>query len=363
MRTTTTGFSSRTQLPTRMTTVPALSSRRSGCCGTRGCSASPKMAKATGRGRASGWSTTSWRLPTVGNPSLSAPSARFATTRKTTLLCRNGTKPLRRWNTLTASGGCSVSDPVNKPRVVVSGWQTYDNKGRVVDKYEPFFSEGWEYKPPAEAQLGQKATMFYDPRGQVLRTVNPDGSEQRMVYGVPADLANPDAFAPTPWEIYTYDVNDSAGRTHPTSSTSYQNHRNTPTSTVVDALGRTVATVERNGPNSGTDWYTTRSTYDIRGNLINVTDPLGRIAFRHAYDLANRALRTEQLDAGPRRIVLDAAGNPVERRDSKGALGLNAHDALNRPVRLWARDGTGQALTLREWLIYGDSADSGLIAK
>src|SRR5215218_8254733 len=261
------------------------------------------------------------------------------------------------------AAGRSVSDPVNKPRVVVSGWQTYDNKGRVVDKYEPFFSEGWEYKPPAEAQLGQKATMFYDPRGQVLRTVNPDGSEQRMVYGVPADLANPDAFAPTPWEIYTYDVNDSAGRTHPTSSTSYQNHRNTPTSTVVDALGRTVATVERNGPNSGTDWYTTRSTYDIRGNLINVTDPLGRIAFRHAYDLANRALRTEQLDAGPRRIVLDAAGNPVERRDSKGALGLNAHDALNRPVRLWARDGTGQALTLREWLIYGDSADSGLIAK
>ena len=57
--------------------------------------------------------------------------------------------------------------------------------------------------------------MFYDPRGQVIRTVNPDGSEQRVVLGVPVDLADPDVFAPTPWESYTYDANDNAGRTHP----------------------------------------------------------------------------------------------------------------------------------------------------
>ena len=75
------------------------------------------------------------------------------------------------------------------PRVVVSGWQIYDNKGRVVEKYEPFFATGWDYAPPSDAQLGQKVTMFYDPRGQVVRTVNPDGSEQRVILGVPADSA------------------------------------------------------------------------------------------------------------------------------------------------------------------------------
>ena len=31
------------------------------------------------------------------------------------------------------------------PNVVVSGWQIYDNKGQIVEKYEPFFSEGWDY--------------------------------------------------------------------------------------------------------------------------------------------------------------------------------------------------------------------------
>ena len=61
------------------------------------------------------------------------------------------------------------------PRVVVSGWQTYDNKGRVVEKYEPFYATGWEFVAPVEAEMGQRATMFYDPRGQVIRTVNPDG--------------------------------------------------------------------------------------------------------------------------------------------------------------------------------------------
>jgi hypothetical protein len=41
--------------------------------------------------------------------------------------------------------------------------------------------------------------MFYDPRGQVIRTVNPDGSEQRVIYGIPESLSQPDrAFAPPP---------------------------------------------------------------------------------------------------------------------------------------------------------------------
>ena len=252
----------------------------------------------------------------------------------------------------------ATNDP---PHVVVSGWQIYDNKGRVVEKYEPRFSSGWDYAP-TDAQDGAKVTMYYDPRGQVIRTVNPDGSEQRVLYGVPGSIAapnltTPEVYEPTPWEAYTYDANDNAGRTHLTTSTSYQNHWNTPASAVVDALGRTVSSVQRNGPNPGTDWYTTRSTYDIRGNLLTVTDALGRVAFTHMYDLATRPLRIESIDAGLRRTMVDAAGNTIEQRDSKGALILHAYDALNRLIRSWARDGTGQTLTLREQLVYGDSVD------
>lgn len=250
------------------------------------------------------------------------------------------------------------SDSQN-PNVLVSGWKAYDNKGRVVEQYEPFYSQGWNYAAPGEAQLGQKAVMIYDPRGQVIRTLNPDGSEQRVIYGIPTDLATPEQFAPTPWEAYTYDANDNAGRTHAEQAQGYQTHWNTPASIVIDALGRTIQAVARNG-RLQTDWLVTRSHYDIRGNLLTVTDAMGRVAFRYGYDLANRPWHSDSIDAGLRRSVLDVLGNPVEGRDSKGALMLSVYDEGNRPSRMWARDGANQPLTLRQVLIYGDKPESGL---
>jgi RHS repeat-associated protein len=250
-----------------------------------------------------------------------------------------------------------------RPNVVVSGWRSYDNKGRVIEQFEPFFAAGWDYEPPREVQIGQRRTTFYDPRGQVVRTVDPDGSEQRVVYGVPADLADPAVFQPTPWEAYTYDANDNAGRTHPARAAQYRHHWDTPASIVVDALGRTVIGVERTraapagGEPATVEEICTRSAYDIRGNLVEFTDALGRPAFRYVYDLADRPLRTASIDAGVRRTVQDAAGNPIEQRDAKGALVLRAYDVLNRPTRLWARDDHTGPMTLRERLEYGDGGD------
>ena len=54
-----------------------------------------------------------------------------------------------------------------RPNVVVSGRQVYDNKGRVVEKFEPYFDVGWTYQAPTRDQLGQRVRMFYDPRGQL----------------------------------------------------------------------------------------------------------------------------------------------------------------------------------------------------
>ncbi len=261
--------------------------------------------------------------------------------------------------------------------VVVSGWQTYDNKGRVIEKYESFFSCGWQYVKPTPAQLGQKITMYYDPRGQVIRTVNPDGSEQWVLYGVPADLTKPQQFTATPWEAYTYDANDLAPLSHhptellpdgspkPLTDRAPVHHHFTPTNIIIDALGRTVETIVRNrtkpdnpgDPLPPMDEYHTRSRYDIRGNLLTVTDALGRLAFQHVYDLANQQLRIDSIDAGIRRVILDATGNVVEQRDSKGALTLHGYDVLSRPTHLWARDGAGQDMTVRERLLYGDGSD------
>ncbi len=265
-------------------------------------------------------------------------------------------------------------NPDEPPNVAVSGWQIYDNKGQVVQKYEPFFDSGWDYLSLEEAErqrtdrvrnlFGQRVMQFYDPRGQVIRTVNPDGSEQRVIYGVPPDLSDPVTFDRTPWEAYTYDANDlaplSQGRNAndnpiPLTDRAPVDHHFTPASIEIDALGRTIRSIQRNGPGPQNE-IVTLSSYDIRGNLLAVIDALNRTAFSYTYDFANRALRVESIDAGIKRSVLDVLGNAVEQRDSKDALVLTSFDVLNRPQDVWARDDSDQRVSQRQHLVYGDAA-------
>jgi RHS repeat-associated protein len=248
---------------------------------------------------------------------------------------------------------------LTSPRVVVSGWQVYDHKGRVVERFEPFFANGWTYTAAAPEDRRSRVTMTYDALGRLVETRNPDGSSQRTVYGVPGTieaprLDDPATFEPTPWISYAYDANDNAGRTHPSESSEYETHWDTPSSARVDALGRVVEAVAR----SEADGYATESTYDIRGNLLTLTDPLGRTAFSCVYDLLDRPLRLTQLDSGTEVSLLDAGGNTIEARDAKDALVLARFDELNRPTRRWARDRAGESVTLRERVVYGDTTDA-----
>jgi RHS repeat-associated protein len=246
-------------------------------------------------------------------------------------------------------------------RVVVSGWQTYDNKGRVIEKYEPFFDEGWDFQPEEDSKQGARVTMLYDPRGQLIRTLNPDGSEQHIIFGIPSDLTTPQDFTPTPWETFTYDANDLAPVTMipdrlSLSARASATHHFTPASTLLNAQGKVIAQVARNS-RAQTDWYLTHSIYDIRGNVLEIIDPLGRSAFRYAYDLFNRALRADSIDAGLRTSTLDAQGNLLEYRDSKGSIVLHQYDKLNRLMGIWAiDDAASQTCTQRERIIYGDNA-------
>jgi YD repeat-containing protein len=180
--------------------------------------------------------------------------------------------------------------------------------------------------------------------------------ESRVVFGVPADLRNPDQFAPSPWTVTTYDANDNAGRTHPAEAAAYADHFDTPATTVFDALGRAVEVIARSSP--GDDGaLRTRTRYDVLGHVIAIIDAEDRTAYTYVRDVAGRALATEALDTGRATVVFDAAGAAVEARDARGALVLTATDELGRTTRVWARDAaatTGAPLTLRQRLVYGD---------
>jgi RHS repeat-associated protein len=276
--------------------------------------------------------------------------------------------PLLQTSSVAAVGTQNTSTDLN---VIVSGWQVYNNKGKVVEKYEPFYDKGFDFSPPFQGGLGgmegssdtvssdafargKKVTMFYDPRGQVIRTVNPDNTEQRVIFGIPLALDNLTLFTPTPWESYSYDANDLGELTHPSDTSVPSSHHYTPSNHIMDALGRTVKTVDRLAISSND--VVMQYAFDIRGNLLTVTDALGRTTFTHKYDLANRPLYTEHIDGGIKLAFMDCMSKPVELRDAKGALMLHSYDNLNRPVKVWARDKTGETVTLRQKIVYGDNA-------
>jgi RHS repeat-associated protein len=260
-----------------------------------------------------------------------------------------------------------ANDPLN---VVVSGAKVYNNKGEVVEQWEPYFGkgfglngedgEGGESGPPP----GQRVRIFFDALGRPKRTVNPDGTEQRVVYGVPNLLNTPDSFKPSPWERYTYDANDLAPITHPGNTLSASHHW-TPKSELVDALGPTVRTVEHittlspagsDTPIIREDDVVMRYAYDIKGQLLEVRDPLDRVCFEHKYDIAGNNLWTKHLDSGEKKLVVDAQGNPLYSSDAKGAAVYTAYDDLHRPTDIWAKDASAESVTLRQHMLYGDSA-------
>jgi RHS repeat-associated protein len=256
-------------------------------------------------------------------------------------------------------------NPGGPPNVVVSGWQVYNNKGKVVEKFESFFSQGFDFIPPDEMQTGQRTRMYYDPRAQLIRTVNADSSQQRVLYGVPQRLDQPDNYNPTPWETYTYDANDLAylSPEAPDSANVPSSHYYTPKSAETDALGRTVRTMDRLEANHSTGSNVQMLyEYDIRGNLMLVTDAYGRTVFEHYYDLRPVKedepavpLRTVHIDKGLSLSVFDVAAKPIELRDANKAQTLYAYDNMQRPIYMWAKDNGSEISTIRQHTIYGTS--------
>jgi YD repeat-containing protein len=268
----------------------------------------------------------------------------------------------------TAANASAVGT-LGADNVVVSGAKRYNNKGKVVEQWEPYFSTGFSHaglsSPPGAGTAshpGQRVRIYYDALGRPQRTLNPDGTEQRVVYGVPNALNTPGSFKASPWERYTYDANDLAPLTHPSDATVPSAHHFTPKSEVIDALGRTVKTTEHNAHFNQQvtpavyESVVMQYSYDIKGQLLEVTDPLDRVCFEHKYDTAGNNLWTEHLDSGEKKLVVDAQGKPLYSSDAKGAAVYTAYDALQRPTNIWAKDAAGESVTLRQRLLYGDSA-------
>ncbi|PSR18282.1 toxin [filamentous cyanobacterium CCP3] len=254
------------------------------------------------------------------------------------------------------------------PRWVGTGAKVYNNKGKPVRQYEPFFSPTHQF---GIEQWGVSSTLFYDPVERVVATLHPNHTWEKVVFD--------------PWQQQTFDVNDTVtsdpqadpdvsgfltrlpesaylptwyeqriggalGAEEKSAAEKAANHANTPTIAHLDMLGRTFLTIANNG---AAGKYETRVDLDIEGNQRSVTDALGRKVMTYVYDLLGHRVHQASMEAGERWMLNNVAGKPMRMWDSRNHVLRTTYDALQRPTQLLVKTGGG-AEVLTEKTVYGE---------
>lgn len=281
----------------------------------------------------------------------------------------------------------SPNAPIVDPRWTGSGWTIFNNKGKPVRQYEPFFSNTHRFE--FAHIVGVSSVLFYDPAGRVVATLHPNHTYEKAVFA--------------PWHQTTWDVNDTVtsdprtdsdiggytaayfaaqpatwqtwqaerqggalGSQEQIAATKAVAHANTPTTAYFDTLGRPFLTLAHNGflPGGVPDLYATRVELDIEGNqravrdaIVQAGDAQGRVVMRYDYDLLSNRIHQASMEAGDRWMLNNVAGNPVRAWDSLGHTFRTTYDPLRRPVRSFvvgadATNPTQEILTER--LVYGE---------
>jgi RHS repeat-associated protein len=282
--------------------------------------------------------------------------------------------------------------PTVNPRWVGSGWTVFNNKGKPVRQYEPFFSQlpkGHQFE--FGLQVGVSSILCYDPADRVVATIHPNHSYEKVVFD--------------PWRQESWDVNDTVSITDPTkdpnvggffsrlpredflptwhalrtgatNSTAfgaqYPNadrraeqtvaaakaaaHAATPGVAHADSLGRTFVTVAHNKvvcPNHELDGteekFHTWVVLDIQGFQREVIDPKGRVVMHYSYDLSGNRIHQTSMETGSRWMLNEATDKSIRSWDSRDHAFRSEYDPLRRLVRAFVT-GADSALPAQELL-------------
>ncbi|MGH9871286.1 MAG: SpvB/TcaC N-terminal domain-containing protein [Pyrinomonadaceae bacterium] len=283
------------------------------------------------------------------------------------------------------------------PRWVGSGWSVFNNKGKPVRQYEPFYTDTHRFE--FDVRIGVSPVLFYDPIERVVATLHPNHTWEKVVFDpwrqeswdasdtvLVADPKNDadvrDFFRRLPNAEYlpTWHVQRSGGALGPNEQDAADKtaiHTGTPSVSYFDSLGRTFLTVAHNrfkysdtplAAPPTEEFYPTRLVLDIEGNQHEVIDARVRVVMRYDYDLLGNRIHEASMEAGERWMLNAVTGKPSRSWNSRGYAFHTEYDALRRPVRSLIEGGDAldsnsefftQAVAF-ERTIYGESPATGL---
>jgi RHS repeat-associated protein len=276
------------------------------------------------------------------------------------------------------------------PRWVGSGWTVFNNKGKPVRQYEPFFTDTHRFE--FDVKIGVSPVLFYDPVERVVATLLPNHTWEKVVFDpwrqeswdvndtvlITDPKTDPDAgdffsrvpdtdYLPT-W--YTQRQGSALGPQEQAAARKAAIHAATPTVAHADSLGRTFLAVAHNRfkysdtPPAAPpveEFYPTRVELDIEGNQRAVRDPIvqngdqqGRIVMRYDYDMLSNRIHQASMEAGERWMLNDVAGKPLYSWDSRNHRFRTAYDQLRRPTDNFLNKAGGADLLVGR-TIYGET--------
>lgn len=172
-------------------------------------------------------------------------------------------------------------------RWITSGKTVYNNKGKAVMQYEPFFDTTHEFNTTYQAEeAGVTPRMYYDPLGRLFRTELPDGSYTKTEW--------------TPWKNEIWDNNDTAADSDwyaaaslstdtnlNDAATKTNDHIATPTVIYLDTLARPVCTIQHNriDPEWDDEFYISHTVLDIQGNRLEIHDARELLTHSYKYNM------------------------------------------------------------------------------
>ncbi|MCY1066913.1 RHS repeat-associated core domain-containing protein [Nannocystis sp. RBIL2] len=274
-----------------------------------------------------------------------------------------GLAPKRNGNgDLEFDGGELVfEDTTPNPRWVGNGRVIVDNKGNPVKQYEPFFDSSPAYTDEQElVEWGVTPFIHYDPLGRMIRTDLPDGTFLKVSF--------------TPWQQVTHDANDNVlasdwyaerdalvGGTPHNDGEKYaalhaEPHDSTPTTTLLDNLGRPFLVIADNGldENDVPQKFETRTKLDIEGNTLEVKDARNNVAETNTFAPGGLQLKTHSVDAGTRLALPNVLGNPLRAWDNRQNVRRWTYDVLNRPTHAYLKHAADPEV-LQQRIVYGES--------
>lgn len=215
---------------------------------------------------------------------------------------------------------------IESGRYQASGFTTFNARGKQTRVYLPYISTTAECtdEPPTDVPY---AGYRYDGTGRLIQVTQPDSELH--------DGASVTRTSFLPLRAISYDEEDTDAKS---------SHADTPTITVKDGQGRSVALRRILSKDGSYSDIVLR--YDALGHLTGYEDADGNKKTQ-THDLLGRVLQVKDPNAGTVNFTYDAAGNTLTREDARGVTVATKYDGVNRSIEQYEEGN--RASTLTSW--------------